>query len=105
MSTFDHAAVFGTTTNPCPAWCEDKPGHGYESGDHTCESRAHSRDFGDVSILAEEFLTYTEDGMTLRIEAPTIFVDEGQGLTGPQARQLAAKLLAAADMWDRVSRP
>lgn len=113
--SFDHRAVFGTTTTPCPSWCEQPAGHGYDMGDCEGESRAHSRDLGNLfrstgrlavglSLSAEEMVKLGPDGVVVTLEPVQINLEaDGNGLTGPQAREVAARLLAAADLWDQVT--
>ncbi len=108
-----------TTTMPCPAWCTMRPGHGWESGDVDEECRGHERKIATVvgcvpgvygfatvyvSLDAEETLTVDEHGATSTLSQVDISLDtNGNGMTGPQAREVAAALVEAADLWDQVS--
>lgn len=109
-----HTEIFGTTTNPCPTWCTLPAGHGYDSEDTTCVTRVHSRDFGDVAgvykeIAASVSLNAAEnathgDHRVLNLDEPLISVySDGDEMTGPQAREMAAKLVAATDKLDQVT--
>lgn len=43
----------------------------------------------------------TEVGPIVETFAPLVYVEVSSGMPGPQTRELAAKLLEAADLWDR----
>jgi hypothetical protein len=73
----------------CPSWCAAPDGHGWEH---------YGRDWSvhDVAI------GLVAEGAHA---APLVWVspDGGGSFSGPQARQLAAALLNAADEWDQVA--
>jgi hypothetical protein len=100
MNTNLRAALFGTADTPCPPWCTLPAGHGYDTADHTCVTRLHSRAFGDhVALVAAENLTVDEGGGHIEQAAPVIDLANME-LTAAEARRLAAALLDAADVYD-----
>lgn len=113
--------VLPTTQLPCPCWCTLPPGHGFhdiDPGDgtvlrfheHTLARFSWPHSYDSVTIKAGVELTQLEranaDESRLLQRYPVVITayTEGEELTGPQARQLAAALLNAADAWDRVPR-
>ncbi|MDX6307196.1 MAG: hypothetical protein QOI06_242 [Nocardioidaceae bacterium] len=105
-----HGALFGTTTNPCPAWCTEAPGHGYDTTDKfgQWEFRYHSRTFpaaGTEGVDLTQGERLWPDG-TLELESPAINLPEvmrSPGLDGQEARGVAVALCAAADRWDEIN--
>lgn len=100
------------TDLPCPEWCEQQAGHPlFEDWPGAELSRFHTRTVAvtPFDVTLEQYETaLTADGPTDRGVGADDFgirlsPDAGTGdpLTGPQARVLAAALLAAADAWDR----
>lgn len=106
---------------PCPSWCQLPAGHGFDSTtfDNGHLARFHERPISSwkwtprhspqpqaasVAITAME-IAEGNDGPVLECQPPTVSVTtDGLDVTGPQARQLAASLLDAADAWDAVVR-
>lgn len=115
-----------TRQTPCPAWCRHDEGHDWESSGEDLDGtfrvfRGHSGkaiegadDDGNrwaIWLHAEEKADAVWDETTNDAEAVgpgipgpvTISVDlppQGADLTGDQAREYAAALLALADEWD-----
>ena len=106
-----------TTTIPCPPWCDLAPGHGIElddPSDSTWGSRFHRRTVADVSTERGENAACvdlecleTSRGERIVVTTPVVLsifgYREGDALDGPQARQLAAALLNAADEWNKIT--
>ena len=106
-----------TTSGSCPVWCDLPAGHGYDSIDGTgFVFRCHRVEiatgigygtFGKLGAVEVSSLEMgaSDDGPVVETDPPVIMmfgVSEGDDLTGPQARKLAAALLLAADEWDRL---
>lgn len=103
---------------PCPSWCEHADaGHGFDDTDMSGNPvRFHERSCGDdLAFSADLVVKETaagEGGPLDHPEPPYLEVwvhgngvgydpaTKAPGLTGPQARVLAAALLDAADAWD-----
>jgi len=109
-----------TTDLPCPDWCTLPTGHGFCSvGEHDTFLRYHEHSLLveywtsaqqdrnvtlHVSIdMSDSENAATEAGPIIETTAPLVYVEVSSGMTGPQTRELAAKLLEAADLWDRVT--
>ncbi len=113
-----------STTHPCPDWCTLPAGHGVDgtTRDGTV-IRSHERAVARmeyphtipgamkgithswwVAIVRSDMLQ-TDDGPVIEVEPVTITVSicDGDNWTAPQARQLAAALLDAADEWDEIT--
>ncbi|MDQ3628151.1 MAG: hypothetical protein M3419_04970 [Actinomycetota bacterium] len=120
MTNAPYAAKIDTTDLPCPDWCTLPTGHGFCSvGEHDTFLRYHECTFVaeywtsdqqdrnvvlHVSIdMADSENAATEAGPIIETTAPLVYVEVGSGMTGPQTRELAAKLLEAAELWDRVT--
>jgi hypothetical protein len=102
------------TLAPCPPWCALPVGHGFDQiGDdlhrfHRWEVASVDTAEGGAAAIS---LTVESLESGQRTEAPTrtplsVCVYgylEGDDLTGPEARKLAAALLNAADEWDRIT--
>jgi hypothetical protein len=106
------ARAAAPAVTPCPEWCDgyvpgnprdhrewDVAGLGSDDGTRSPSySRNHYAQIGKVTVVA-----YEECRATLAVLAtPTMYVDE-EGLNVEQARQLAADLLNAADMLDKIT--
>lgn len=108
-----HADMFGTTTNPCPAWCTMPDGHGYDATGYPPDGTPNAWEFrihsctiaaagtGGVDVIQGEQLY--SDGR-VELQAPEINPPENgrENLTGPQARAVAVALVKAADLWDTI---
>ena len=110
-----------TTTHPCPNWCTEPPGHGYDSlvaNDNLCRIHARMGDDvhvaglnGDrdytVSVDLVAMETATPDGAyVLEITPVALSISgysEGGEFAAASARQLAAALLNAADKYDEIA--
>jgi len=107
-----------TSGLPCPSWCDLPAGHGFDSidGDGSLW-RAHQRVFRDFEFcdldgnrfsvrvwMSEAQNASSDEGPVLGRLPLEITADRTEGLTGPQARQVAAALLDAADAWDEAQR-
>jgi len=95
------------TTLPCPPWCAWPAGHGFDSIDPADGTlwRSHERIIRDISRSTGVYLSQTEkaetdQGPVLERTPVEITANGGECLNGPEARQLAAALLDAADAWD-----
>lgn len=90
---------------PCPDWCEQDPGHEYESVDLETDSyiRYHSLKIGDgVAIHQEE---RNRIGVA-ELRPPYVWLspdDYGAEIDGAEACRRAAVLLDAADMIETLS--
>jgi hypothetical protein len=100
---------------PCPQWCTNPVGH-----DHETISRLHHRLIADLKFT-EPGHHYTRalvgltqmEALDVDVWGPgfdgrdPVFIDcqlaGEEVLTGPDARRLAAALVAAADAWDKVT--
>jgi hypothetical protein len=117
-----HAEVFHTTTNPCPFWCTEPTGHGYDSITPDDDlSRIHVGKLGgpvvvhwrinngvrdyEVNVDIASMEIVTSDEKQLEITPATLSMDyqEGSEFDSAQARQLAAALLDAADRFDEIT--
>jgi len=101
---------------PCPSWCEEPAGHPFTSADLDAFTREHR-----CSVVALHFTDDDGSADTYTVEVAQIEqLDRNDGarrqdpvsvevynaldsMTGPQARQLAAALLDAADAWDEAA--
>ena len=109
------------TDNPCPPWCGDRAGHGYDSLalDEGRLARSHGIDFGHldpqnrrsglavpevwVSISAVEEVDSDEQS-NLTVEEPLIrLYAENANLTAEEARRVATWLNDAAHRLDLIS--
>ena len=94
-----------TTSLPCPPWCSLPRGHGFDQADGDLLTRAHTAAEVElhgparVGVMALETAADT-DGPVVSVMAPTIYIEADGDFTGPQAREIAAALLNAADAWD-----
>jgi hypothetical protein len=107
-----------TTTVDCPAWCTEPAGHPMEAETGGWPIRHHFREgaelqtlgYGglprDVAVcLSAIEIAASDIGPVLDMTDLVIEIsgyEEGDPMTGPQARQLAAELLNAADEWDTI---
>jgi hypothetical protein len=83
---------------PCPDWCELKPGHEYDGVDYQGHLvRSHCRTFGDVEMVQEDAANPGHPQTD-----PELYAFGDTPMTSGQARELAASLIEAADMWDSV---
>ena len=98
------------TTNPCPEWCTQPAGHGYDAPalarDVLC--REHTTDAGDPTSAAVCGFGYQSDGggETVEMDGITVWVrgNAAQGeISAAEARELAASLLTAADKFDAIT--
>ena len=97
------------TTNPCPDWCTQPPGHGYDAPalarDVLC--REHTTDQGEPNSAAVCGFGYqTDDGETVEMDGITVWVRGKAGgpeITAAEARDLSASLLTAADKLDSIT--
>lgn len=92
-----------TVTPPCPAWCRLETGHPYEGVDldNVTFVRFHeSRREGTTAVSQEE---WNRSG-DVTLEPPTVSILDSvhEECTAARARELAAELLSAADLLDRV---
>jgi len=106
------------TPLPCPDWCTLRTGHGFDNFAPAEQGifRYHERSIGhieytsyygdarreDVRLVGEEHAA-GNDGPVTRTGRPYLDSPEMNGLTGPQARELAAALVEAADLWDEAT--
>ncbi|MBA2443971.1 MAG: hypothetical protein H0V49_01400 [Nocardioidaceae bacterium] len=112
MSNPTRPLFIQATSGPCPAWCTDQPGHGYDGHLDDDEVRFHTREFPSDSgcygspladLTAQERRRVTEYGVSVEIDPAHIWLYGDLDTTGPQARALAAAWIAAADCWDEVT--
>lgn len=118
----DNTASTPTSIHPCPPWCTETPGHGYDSRDPGNDTliRFHTAQIGEAVVIAgvldwreytvpvsiDTMEVATPDGLqVLQLDAAqlTMGYDEGTVFTGEQARKLAALLLNAADRYDEIT--
>ncbi len=122
MTSSDYAAVLEPTDLPCPDWCGQPSGHGFDSevsGGSGVLARWHEVSVGTIATrrpgsegesgkvyvdLCSEELAASNAGPILPPGiAPHIVVDgESTHLSSGEARQLAAALLLAADALERL---
>lgn len=110
--------TYPTVVPACPDWCEEPGGHEYDSylrGDEggVEHYRTHVRTIGTAGVLSSAGTinrvvvmsteTYTDGAVS--IDPPEVDVPDYRGETLPaaDARTLAADLLAAADLLDRLA--
>lgn len=98
---------YPTTIPPCPSWCELPPSHQYDGYwpnsiqgvEHT---RFHQRSAGAVNLSECEHNKISggveRHGVTISFEEQCV-----EDVSAEQARRLAANLLAAADLLDRIT--
>lgn len=91
------------TIPPCPWWCADQAGHGYDStdgtGDELAFERFHHAPVGPLlTVDAPERNHYG----TVSVTVPSVYLDERADVDAAGARALAADLLAAADLLERI---
>lgn len=83
-----------TTCNPCPWWCELRPGHAYD--DEVIEpDRTHRRRIGRVTITQIESLEICDDGVRTLYSETLAFVDQWD-LDADEAESLGRDLIEAA---------
>lgn len=112
MTTADPLSV--PTSLPCPPWCQLPAGHGFDAEYGGELHRSHEAATADFRFTGPEGAPINVSVRLLSIESapepdgppstspPVVYLDEAEGLAGPQARQVAAALLDAADMWDEA---
>ncbi|MDP9359631.1 MAG: hypothetical protein M3R02_30950 [Chloroflexota bacterium] len=98
------------TALPCPSWCQDEAGHGFESTHALTgmQIRPHevvlaSRDEVYVAVVQEDHRRPGDDSTAV---LGPVFVDveiEGEYETGAALRRLAGELLNAADRLDALT--
>ena len=92
-----------STTSICPSWCTKEPGHDLPAMTALDPLRFHERGFGELAGGVEVNLSQIETMSPDAAPAPvTIEVWARDDLTGPEASQVAAALLDAADAWDKA---
>jgi hypothetical protein len=102
-----------TGGTPCPPWCRSSHQDDWDDG---TVGRMHHADveltftYPEVGewtcsvVLVQNDEALTRDGPALHTWPAEIRIEPAlDGLSGPQARQLAAALLDAADAWDRAA--
>lgn len=89
---------------PCPSWCSEPTGHDYTctdgSGADLAFERFHCSPVG--AVLMVDALERNHYG-TVTLGAPSVHLDERPDVDAAGARALAADLLAAADLLDRIA--
>jgi hypothetical protein len=114
----DKTASTPSTTVPCPPWCTEPDGHGFEQftpmDDHI---RFHFRDVAEVAIAEgppsgkPAVVTVTAMERAASPEGPAdldallieIASYSCEGMTTAEARQIAAALLNAAELVDEIT--
>lgn len=104
------AAFAPTVIPPCPAWCNLPAGHDYDStdgsGDELTYQRRHVAFEGDK--LADVSATEGNCFGTVTVELPYVYLSlvdgNGDESSVEQVRALAAELLQAAAVLDRITR-
>lgn len=100
---------YPATIPPCPSWCVQPDGHEYDStatDDPTRHFRYHSSVPFDneaaayVRVEAEE---WNRCGEVVVATPKAVIYDGDRSLTAGEARQVAADLLAAADLLDGIT--
>ena len=102
------------TVPSCPDWCALPAGHGFDRIGAGL-SRFHRREVATVdteeggtgairlNVECLESGQHEQDVEQTPLSVCVYDYREGDDLTGPEARQLAAALLNAADEWDRIT--
>jgi hypothetical protein len=96
-----------STTNPCPDWCTQPQGHGYDCVMRDLPCREHIWDQDDptgATVCGWGF--QTGDGETVEMDGVTVWIRGNAGgpeITAAEARDLAASLLVAADKLDAIT--
>lgn len=92
------------TIPPCPSWCVDLDGHGYDATDGTGAEltfeRFHHAPVG--ALLLVDALERNRYG-TVTVTVPSGYLDERPDVDAAGARALAADLLASADLLDVIT--
>lgn len=103
------------TLLPCPSWCVKPAGHPFTDSGCPDVDRRHLAAYTELStpevagwavvkVFMMETVTIDDDGS--QVDCTDVEIDlnlRANELTGSDARQLAAALLDAADVWDRVT--
>jgi len=105
------------TSLPCPSWCTRPAGHGFDQADVEYLTRAHTAAVTQLEIISVEgFSSHVTvgimsvenavdvDGPVADLGDPNVYLDADGDFTGVHARQIAAALLNAADVWDEATR-
>lgn len=92
-----------TVIPPCPWWCKDPAGHDYTSTDGWDDDltfqRFHSHPVGQLSV---DTIEHNVAGV-VTLDPAGVYVDERGDNDAAHCRALAADLLAAADLLDRIA--
>jgi hypothetical protein len=90
---------------PCPGWCRLNAGHPYDSTewDYVTHCRFHSSVPDDTAFDARVEATERNKDGVVEVGTPVLAVYAEGERTAEDARRIAAELLAAADLLDRIN--